>query len=94
MSGVAGGWLTWMFATGLTMAALCFLISLATRRFLRGAILVLVTMFLTLFLVLVGVGTGMARSDFGLEVVLPYVILAIVIAGVWLFVMKARAHKS
>jgi hypothetical protein len=94
VSGVAGGWLTWIFSTGLIMAALCFLVSLATRHFLSGATLVLVTMSLALLLVLAGVGVGMARSDFGLGVVVPYALLAMAIAAAWLFGMKARARNG
>lgn len=94
MIGVAGGWLTWISITGLAMAALCFLFSLATRRFLSGAMLVLVTTSLTLLVILIGGAAGMARSDFGLGFVLPYAILALAIAGAWLLGMKARSRSS
>ncbi|GGB64350.1 hypothetical protein [Blastomonas aquatica] len=94
MSGVAGGWLAWIFVNGLIMATLCFLISLATRHFLTGATLVLVTMLVTLLLVLVGLGVGMAQSDFRIGVVLPYALLAAAIAGAWLFCMKAQEHSG
>lgn len=92
MSGVAGGWLIWTCTTGLIMVALCLLISLATRHFLAGAKLVVVTMSLTLLLVLLGAGSGMAQSDFRIGLVLPYALLAIAIAAAWFLGMKARAH--
>lgn len=94
MIGVASSWLTWISITGLAMAALCFLISLATRCFLSGAMLVLVTMSLTLLITLMGGAAGMARSDFGLGVVLPYAILALANAGAGLLGMKARSLSS
>ncbi len=94
MNGVAGGLLTWAFANSLIMITLCFLISLATRHFLTGVTLVLVTMCLALFVCLIGVGAGMAQKDFTLGVALPYVILAMVIAATWLLCMRTRAHKG
>ncbi|WP_312066291.1 hypothetical protein [Brevundimonas sp.] len=94
MAGISGGWLTWIAIIGLSMTALCFLISLATRRFLSGAILVLVTTALALLLVLLGFMAGMAKSDFRLVFVLPYALLALAIAGTWLLGMKARAHRK
>lgn len=94
MNGIAGGLLTWGFVTGPIMIALCFLISLITRHFLTGGTLVLVTTSLTLLVALIGVAVGMAWTDFTLEVVLPYAVLAIVIGAVWLLGMKARAHSG
>jgi hypothetical protein len=66
--------------------------SLVTRRFFQGAWLVLVTMALTLFVVLIGLGSGMALGDFKPGVVLPYVMLGMVIAAMWLFGMKVHGH--
>lgn len=93
MSGVSGGWLTWIAITGLAMAVVCFLISLATRHFFSGMPLVLVTTSLMFVLVLVGLGSGMARSDFKLEVLFPYALMASAITGVWLLCMKARLRR-
>lgn len=94
MSGVGGGWLTWIAVNGLIVAALCFLISLAVRHFVSGVMLVLITTSLAFLLVLLGVASGMARSDFGLEIVVPYALLALAIAGAWLLGMKVRARNS
>lgn len=94
VSGVAGGWLVWVLTTGLVMAGLCFLISLATRRFFSGAVLVLVTVSPAFLIVLLGLAAGMAQSDFKLGIVLPYALLAMAIATAWLLGMKARAHRS
>ncbi len=94
VAGVAGGWLMWVLMTGLLIAGLSFLISLATRRFLSGAVLVLVTTSLALLLVLLGLASGMAQSDFKLGVVLPYVVLSIAIAAAWLLFIKARTDRS
>lgn len=94
MSGIAGGWLIWTLLTGLVMIALCFLISLATRHFLAGAKMVVVTVFLALLLILAGVGAGIARSDFGPQIVLPYALLAIGIAAAWLIIIKARPQNG
>ena len=72
------------------MVALCFLISLVTRHFLAGVAMVMVTVFLALLLILAGAAVGMAQSDFGLHVVLPYALLAAAIAAGWLLIMMAR----
>lgn len=94
MSGISGGWLTWILINGLPMAALSFLISLVARHFLTGAKLVLVSVSLALLLVLGGLAAGMAKSDFRLAVVLPYALLALAIAAAWLLGMKVRARKG
>lgn len=94
MSGIGGGWLTWVLATGLLMAGVCFMLSLGTRRFLAGAPMVLVTVFLTLVLVVFASSSGMARIDFTLGFVLPYFMLTIVIAVVWLIGIKVRALST
>lgn len=94
MSGVGGGWINWVALTGLMMSALCFLIFLVVRHFVSGVMLVLITTSLAFLLILLGVASGMARSDFGLEIVLPYALLALAIAGAWLVVMKARGRKG
>ncbi len=94
MSGFAGGWLVWILATGLIMVSLCFLISLATRHFLAGVAMVVVTVSLALFLILAGAAVGMARGDFGLQTVLPYALLAAAIAAGWLVIIKARPQNG
>lgn len=94
MSGTGGGWLTWILATGLLMGGVCFMLSLGTRRFLTGAPMVLVTVFVTLVLVVFVSSSGMARIDFTLGFALPYIILAIVIAAVWLIGIKVRALST
>lgn len=94
LSGFVGGWLVWVLTTSLVIAGLCILISLATRQFFSGAALVLVTMSLAFLIVLLGVAAGMAQSDFRLEIVVPYALLAMAIAAAWLLGMKARAHRS
>jgi hypothetical protein len=94
VSGFAGGWLVWMLATGLIMVTLCFLISLVTRHFLAGVTMVMVTVSLALLLILGGADVGMARSDFGLHIVLPYALLAAAIAAAWLLIMKARPQNG
>ena len=94
MSGLVGGWLGWTLATGLIMVTLCFLISLVTRHFLAGATMVIVTVSLALLLILAGAAVGMARSDFGLHILLPYALLAAAIAATWLLIMKARPQKG
>lgn len=94
MSGLAGGWLVWTLASGLIMVALCFLISLVTRHFLAGVTMVIVTVSLALLLILAGAAVGMARSDFGLHIALPYALLAAAIAAGWLIIMKARPQNG
>ena len=94
MAGVGGAWLEWLLIYGLAMAGLCFLISLGTRRFLSGAVLVLVTTSLAFLIVLLGLASGMAQSDFKPRIVIPHALLAIVVAAGWLLLMKARAHRS
>lgn len=96
MSGDVAGWLSWIAVTSLGMTVVCFLISLATRRFLSGPMLVLVTVLLMFLLTSIGLGSGMAQSDFKLGVLLPYTLLAAVIAAVWLLGMRAglRGRKE
>jgi hypothetical protein len=94
VSGLAGGWLVWTLATGLIMIALCFLLSLVTRHFLAGVTMVMVTVSLVLLLILAGAAVGMAQSDFGLHIVLPYAVLAAAIAAGWLLIMKARPQNG
>lgn len=94
MAGAGGGWPLWVLTTGLVMTGLCLLISLATRRFFSGAVLVFVTTTLAFLLVLLGLASGMAQSDFKLGVVLPYALLAFVVAAAWLLIMRARAYRS
>lgn len=94
MSGLAGGWLVWTLTTGLIMVTLCFLISLVTRRFLADVPMVMVTVSLALLLILAGAAVGMAESDFGLQIVLPYVLLAAAIAAAWLLIMKTRTQDG
>lgn len=94
MSGISGDWLGWMITIGLVMTALCFLISLLTRRFLSGVALVLVTVSLTLFLILLWAGSGMAKNDFTLGFVMPFAFIALAVAVAWLLFMKARAGNK
>jgi len=94
VSGLAGGWLVWTLATGLIMLALCFPIWLGIRHFLAGARMVIVTVALALLLILAGAAAGMARSDFGLHIVLPYALLAAVIATAWLLILRARPRSG
>jgi hypothetical protein len=94
VSGLAGGWLVWTLWTGLIMVVLCFLISLVTRHFLAGVTMVLVTVSLALLLILVGAAVGMAQGDFGLHIVLPFVLLAAAIAAGWLLIMKTRPQNG
>jgi uncharacterized membrane protein len=94
VSGLAGGWLVWSLSTGVIMVALCFLISLITRHFLAGVTKVMVTVSLALLLILAGAAVGMARSDFGLHIVLPYALFAAAIAVAWLLIMKARPQNG
>jgi hypothetical protein len=76
------------------MVALCFLISFVTRHFLAGVTMVMVTVSLALLLILAGAAVGMARSDFGLQIVMPYTLLAAAIAAGWLLIMKARPQNG
>jgi hypothetical protein len=78
--------------TGLAMGVLCFLMSLATRRFLSGAALVGVTTSLALLIILLGLGTGMAASDFRLIQLVPYILLALAIGAAWYLGLKARVR--
>ena len=94
MSGLAEGWVVWTLVTGLIMVGLSFLIFLVTRYFLAGVTMVMVTVSLALLLTLAAAAVGMARSDFGLQIVLPYALLAAAIAAVWLLLMKARPQKG
>ena len=94
MSGLADGWLVWTLATGLIMLAFCFLIWLVTRHFLAGVPMVVVTVALALLLILAGAAVGMARSDFGLHIVLPYALLAAAIATTWLLILRARPQSG
>ena len=94
MIGSAGGWLTWALFNGSVGAIFLFFISLITRRFLRGTALVAVTTLLVLPLVLVGLGAGMAESDFTLAVVLPHVLLLFVMAALWLVLIKTKGRKG
>ena len=94
MSGLAGGWLVWTLVTALIMVFLCLLISLVTRHFLAGVAMVVVTVSLILLLILAGAAAGMAQSDFGLDLVVPYAVLAAAVAAGWLLLMKARPQKS
>lgn len=93
MSGISGGWLTWILANGFAMTALCILLSIATRRIFSGLTLIRVTTSLALLLFLVGMAAGMARSDFRLEFLVPHTVLAIALAAVWLLGMKGRKAK-
>jgi len=90
VTGFDGGLLIWTFVNGLILSTLCLLLSLATRHFLKGPTLVLVTMSLALLLTLTGAAVGMAKSDFTLQVVFPYVLLATALAAAWILWMKAH----
>ncbi len=94
MNGIGGGWVVWLSLTGLIMWVLGFLLSLGVRRFLSGLPLVVVSMSLALLVVLFGAGTGMAKIDFTMWFVLPYLFCAMAIALVWFMAMKLRVARG
>jgi len=94
VTGIGGGLMIWLAVTGLMMWALGFFISLGVRRFLSGLPLVVVSISLALLIVLFGAASGMAKIDFTMGFVLPYLFCAMAIALVWFMAMKLRAARG
>lgn len=92
MSGVSLGIVSFAIITVLSMGVLCFLLSLITRQFLRGPMLVGVTVLLALLITVLLAAAGMAKSDFSVSFILPYGFCGAVVALSWLLGMKG--HKS
>jgi O-antigen/teichoic acid export membrane protein len=94
VSGVTFGLFGYVTITMLGMATLCFLLSLITRHFLSGLMLVVLTVALTVLLALLLLASGMAKSDFVFIVWFPYCIFGAVIGVVWMLGMKGRKSNG
>lgn len=80
----------------LGIALLCFLLRFVTRRFLRGAALVLVTVTVAFVVGIVLSGFGMANGaspDFTVGIG-PYAFGAVIVAVAWQLALMGRASDA
>ena len=94
MSGLSGNLVIALAIYTLIVAGLSALINLATRRFLRGVVLVIVTVCLAVAVTLIGFASGMAKSDFTFPVALPFLVSGAIVALIWVAALKRKVSTN
>lgn len=90
MSGLSGDFVIAFTVYAFVVAGLSALIALATRRFLKGIVLVTVTVCLAVAVTIIGFVSGMAKSDFTFSLTLPFLASGVIVALIWAVAFKPK----